>query len=83
VSTGSDLEVDEDNYNSSTDVISSSSAAVSVSQATTSNHGNRDSACIMSADESAECSDCSLLRPDQHQPQQQDDQCGKCCVYAN
>jgi len=61
-----------------TDVMSTSSALVSVSQVCpSSNHGNQDSACIMSADES---SDCSLLTSQQrhhqhhhHHQQQQDD----------
>ena len=62
-----------------TDVMSTSSALVSVSQVCpSSNHGNQDSACIMSADES---SDCSLLTSQQrhhhrhhHQQQQQQPQ---------
>ena len=59
--------VEEDN-NSTGDVISTSSAVVSLYQmCTSSNHGNQDSACIMSADDSAECSDCSLLKVHEQQ----------------
>ena len=55
----------EEDNNSTTDVISTSSAIVSVSR----NQGNQDSACIMSADES---SDCSLLTATHHQEQEPD-----------
>ena len=76
--TGGDVErVDggEEDSNSATDVTSTSSAVVSISQVcASSNHGNQDSACVMSADESADSSDCSLLTAEhehEHEHQQQ------------
>jgi len=68
---------DEDN-NSTT---STSSAGATISQmCPSSHHGNQDSACVMSADESAESTDCSLLRiHEQQQQQQQKRDRDKCC----
>jgi len=56
------------------DVISTSSAVDVSHVCPSSNHGTQDSACVMSADESAESSDCSLLVAHdnlEQQPQQQ------------
>lgn len=60
--TGGDVEVNDADNNSTVDVISTSSPVASITQiCMSSNHGNQDSACFMSADESAESSDSSLL----------------------
>ena len=57
----------EEESNSTTEVTSTSSDAVCPS----SNQGNQDSACVMSADESADSSDCSLLTAQQQEEEKE------------